>query len=67
MQQRMKSFAAEIEKADEYRELVDQFYQENRNLMTINQYKAAKRDPVYFASLIEETTEYYKQQSKNRG
>ncbi len=67
MQQRMKSSAAVIEKADEYRELVDQFYQENRNLMTINQYKAAKRDPVYFAALIEETTEYYKQQSKNRG
>ena len=67
MQQRLKRYAAEIEKAEEYVELVDQFYQENRKLMTINQYKAAKRDPRYFVSLIEEITEYYTQKSKNRG
>ena len=66
MQQRLKRYAAEIENAEEYRELVDQFYQENRKLMTINQYKATKRDPKYFASLIDEITEYYKQKSKNR-
>jgi hypothetical protein len=67
MQQRLDRYAAEIEKAEEYVELVDQFYQENRKLMTINQYKAAKRDPRYFVSLIEEITEYYTQKSKNRG
>ncbi len=66
MRQRLKSHAAGIEKDDEYRELVDQFYQENRKLMTINQYKATKRDAGYFATLIEETIEYYKQESKNR-
>jgi thiamine biosynthesis lipoprotein ApbE len=66
MEQRLKRYAAEIEKAEEYVELVDQFYQENRKLMTINQYKAAKRDPRYFVSLVEEITEYYKQKSKNR-
>ena len=67
MEQRLKNYAAEIEKAEEYVELVDQFYQENRKLMTINQYKAAKRDPRYFVSLIEEMSEYYTQKSKNRG
>ncbi len=67
MQQRLKRYAAEIENAEEYVELVDQFYQENRKLMTINQYKAAKRDPRYFVSLIEEITEYYTHKSKNRG
>jgi hypothetical protein len=66
MQQSLKRYADEIEQAEEYVELVDQFYQENRKLMTINQYKAAKRDPRYFVSLIDEMSEYYKQKSKNR-
>ena len=65
MQKRLKGYTS-IEKDDEYRELVDQFYQENRKLMTINQYKATKRDAKYFAALIEETIGYYKQESKNR-
>jgi hypothetical protein len=67
MRQSMKTYDSGIEKADEYRELVDQFYLENKKLMTINQYKAAKRDPVYFAALIDETTQYYKLKSRNRG
>jgi hypothetical protein len=67
MQQRLKSYAVGIEHAEEYRELVDQFYRENRKLMTINQYKAAIRDPQYFTSLIEELSRYYTQKSKNRG
>ncbi|HBH87305.1 MAG TPA: hypothetical protein DDY17_06875 [Syntrophaceae bacterium] len=67
MQQRLKGHAANIEKVEEYRELVDQLYRENKKLMTINQYKAAKRDPQYFASLIEELAGYYAQKSKNRG
>jgi hypothetical protein len=66
MQQRLKSHAEPIEKADEYRELVDQFYIEYKKLMTINQYKAAKRDQKHFVSLIEEALEYYKKESKNR-
>ncbi|HVO67206.1 MAG TPA: hypothetical protein VMT12_12035 [Syntrophales bacterium] len=64
--QRLKSYAAGIEKDEEYGELVNQFYHENRKLMTINQYKATKRDAKYFAALIEETIGYYKQESKNR-
>jgi len=66
MQQRLKIHAEPIEKAEEYRELVDQFYVEYKKLMTINQYKAAKRDQGYFVSLIEESIEYYKKESKNR-
>jgi hypothetical protein len=66
MKQRLKNDTAEMEKDEEYRELVDKFYQENRKLMTINQYKATKRDAGYFAALIEETIGYYKQESKNR-
>ena len=65
MKQRLKG-SNSIEKDDEYKELVDQFYRENRNLMTIGQYKATKRDAKYFASLIEETIGYYKKESKNR-
>jgi hypothetical protein len=66
MQQRLKSHAEPIEKADEYRELVDQLYIEYKKLMTINQYKAAKRDQKHFVALIEEALEYYKKESKNR-
>jgi hypothetical protein len=66
MQQRLKSHAEPIEKADEYRELLDQFYMENKKLMTINQYKAARRDQKHFVALIEEVLEYYKKESKNR-
>jgi hypothetical protein len=66
MKQRLKNDTAEMEKDEEYRELVDKFYQENRKLMTINQYKATKRDAGYFAALIEETIGYYKHESKNR-
>ncbi len=67
MQQRLKGHTADMEKVEEYRELVDQLYRENKKLMTINQYKAAKRDPQYFASLIDELAGYYAQKSKNRG
>ncbi len=65
MQQRLKNHAEPIEKTDEYRELVDQFYMEYRKFMTINQYKAAKRDTKHFATLIEEVLKYYKKESKN--
>ena len=66
MQQRLKNHADPIEKADEYRELVDQFYMEYRKLMTINQYKAAKRDQKHFVALIEEALECFRKESKNR-
>jgi hypothetical protein len=66
MRQRLKSNADPVEKADEYRELVDQFYMEYKKQMTINQYKAAKRDEKHFVALIEEAFEYYKKESKNR-
>ena len=66
MQQRPKSHSTDVEKTNEYSELVDQFYQENKKRMTINQYKAAKRDPGYFSFLMEEITAYYKKKSKSR-
>jgi hypothetical protein len=34
--------------------------------MTMNQYKATKREARYFVALIEETSGYYKQESKNQ-
>ena len=52
--------------SDEYRELLDQFYLENKKIMTINQYKAAKRDTDYFITLIDEAFEYYKKKSRNQ-
>jgi len=66
MQQRLKSHAEPIEKADEYGELVDQFYVEYKKRMTINQYKAAKRDQRYFATLIEEASQFYRRESRSR-
>jgi hypothetical protein len=52
--------------SDEYRELLDHFYLENKKIMTINQYKAAKRNPDYFITLIDEAFEYYKKKSRNQ-
>ena len=66
MQKLPKSGASGIEKSDEYKELVDQFYMENKKLMTVGQYKAAKRNIEYFASMIEEAAQYYKQKTKKR-
>jgi hypothetical protein len=65
MRRSLRSTARKIEEADDYRELVDQFYQENRKIMTINQYKAAKRDQGYFITVIEEAIQFYKKTSKN--
>lgn len=66
LQQRLKSNTAGIEKTDEYGELVDKFYLENKKLVTINQYKAMKRDMGYFVHIIEETIKFYKQKSRER-
>ena len=66
MQKRIKTYDTGIEKGDEYRELVDQFYLANKKLMTINQYKRAKRDQAYFTALLDETFHYYKLKSRNR-
>ena len=66
MQQRLKSHAEPMEKSAEYSDLVDQFYMEYRKLMTINQYKAAKRDQRHFAALIEEAIEHYRKESRSR-
>jgi hypothetical protein len=66
MQQRMKSYTTGIEESDEYKELVERFYQENKKLMTINQFKATRRSSVYFVELIDEVIKYYRQQSRER-
>lgn len=66
IQKSVKTHDTGTEKADEYRELVDQFYLANKKLITINQYKRAKRDWTYFASLIDETLQYYKKKSRER-
>ena len=50
--------------SEAYRELVDQFYLGNKKIMTINQYKAAKRDPKYFSTYIDETFDLYKKMSR---
>jgi hypothetical protein len=56
--------AGEVDTAsDEYRDLVDQFYLEHKKITTINQYKAARRDPEYFVTLIDEAFVYYKRKS----
>jgi len=52
--------------SDEYRELLEHFYLENKKILTINQYKAAKRNPDYFVTLIDEAFEYYKRKSREQ-
>lgn len=50
--------------AQEYQELLEQFFLKNKKIMTINQYKAARRDPKYFAAYIDELFGVYKKKSK---
>jgi len=43
----------------EYLQLVDRFYEENKNLMAPQQYEAAKSDFEYFIRLIKLAEVYY--------
>lgn len=52
--------------SDEYRELLNLFYEEHKKIMTINQYKAAKRDVEHFINLIDDAFKYYKKKIREQ-
>jgi hypothetical protein len=46
-----------------YRDLVDQFYQDNRDFISAQQYKAAKSDYEYFFQLIDLAVAYWQRRA----
>lgn len=66
LKKRPESTEKDVVDTEEYRNLVDFFYQENRKHVKINQYKAMRRDASYFMNLIDEMTTYYLKRSKDR-
>ena len=58
----INSNAEEIKAAmKEYTELVDRFYNENKEFMAPQQYNAAKKDLEYFMSLVELALAHHRQ------
>lgn len=59
---------AEIGTAEEaLRQLVDQFYRENADMMAPEQYKAARNDLEYFARLVNLAVAYYQEDEVKKG
>ncbi len=53
-----------VESAErELAQLVDRFYEENKDFVTLDQYQAALHDYDYFLVIIEMALEHYKTQS----
>jgi hypothetical protein len=51
---------AEFQKyLDEYNVLLDRFYQDNKNMIASEQYKAAQEDGEYFVRLVDLAIGYY--------
>lgn len=48
----------------EYRKLVDQFYEQHKSIVSEDEYERAKQDPVYFRALIRKATKLYKDLGK---
>ena len=44
---------------EEYLRLMDRFYSENADMISPQQYEAAKKDVEYFMRLVELAVEYY--------
>ena len=43
----------------EYRKLLNEFYEQNRDMVSSDDYEKAKEDPEYFRSLILKVTKLY--------
>ena len=52
----MEDDATAITREQEYRKLVDEFYQNNKKFVSEGNYQRAKTDPAHFKVLIRKTT-----------
>lgn len=55
----MEKDAIAITTGQEYLELLDEFYEQNRDMVSQEDYEKAKEDPVYFKALVMRLTDLY--------
>ena len=55
----MNKDAEAVSREPEYCKLVDEFYQQNKDTVSPEDYEKAKEDPVYFKALIRRLTDLY--------
>jgi hypothetical protein len=55
----MQKGTGTISRENQYLKLVDQFYKQNRNMISLEDYVKAKKDSVHFKALIWKVTGVY--------
>ena len=55
----MKSPQKPVTKPDKYRRLLDEFYEQNRDTVSQEDYETAREDPMYFKALVRRLTDLY--------
>ncbi len=55
----MEKDVAVITRREEYRKLVDEFYQQNKKFVSEKEYERAKTDPAHFKTLTRKMTDLY--------
>ena len=55
----MNKDAEGVSREPEYCKLVDEFYQQNKDTVSPEDYEKAKEDPVYFKALVTRLTDLY--------
>ena len=55
----MEKDTGPITTGQEYLGLVDEFYEQNRDMVSLEDYEKAKKDPAYFKALIRKLTDLY--------
>jgi hypothetical protein len=55
----MEKDAAAITRWEEYRRLVDEFYQQNKKFVSEDEHEQAKTDPEHLKALIKRVTDLY--------
>lgn len=60
----MQEDTGSITREKEYLKLLDQFYEQNRNIVSGEDYEKAKTDPAYFKALIRKVTDLYQRIGK---
>lgn len=60
----MQEDAGAITREKEYLKLVDQFYEQHRNMVSREDYEKAKKDPMHFKAVIRKVSDLYQRIGK---
>ena len=56
---KMEKDTGAITREQQYLELVDEFYEQDRDTISPEDYEKAKKDPAYFKALVKRLTDLY--------